>query len=216
MRRLVAACVFVAGLLSPQAAPAQTGTVEGRVSIGVPGLNLGSVGELVVFLDPEDGRVRRRPPARRARITQRDATFSPAFLVIVAGETVEMPNDDLIFHNVFSFSKPNDFDLGIYGRGESRSVPFPHPGLVRIYCSIHESMSASIFVVPSPHWALADPDGSFTIRGVPAGRWQLRAWSWRLPTASARISVVPGRAVRADLELGSRGLLTGSAPRGPE
>jgi plastocyanin len=215
VRLALAAFGFLVGLVALAPARAQTGSVEGRVTIGVAGLDPGSLGELVVFLESEG---RRSPPeraARRARIHQRDATFEPPFLVVVAGDTVEMPNDDLIFHNVFSYSKPNDFDLGVYPRGESRSVTFPHPGLVRIYCSIHESMSASIFVVPSPHWALARPDGSFAIRDVPPGRWRLRAWSWRLPTASAQVAVAPGRVARADLELGASGVLTGSTPRAP-
>jgi plastocyanin len=215
VRSALAALVLL-GLAGAGPARAQTGSVEGRVSIAVPGIDLASAGELVVFLDPTSGRVEPRVPRRRARIHQRDATFSPAFLVVTVGDTVEMPNDDLIFHNVFSYSKPNDFDLGTYPRGESRSVTFPHPGLVRIYCSIHESMSASIFVVPSPYWALARPDGSFAIRGVPAGSWQLRAWSWRLPTASTRIAVAPGRAARADLEFGASAVLSGAATRGRE
>jgi plastocyanin len=214
VRRALALLAVAAGLAAPGPALAQTGAVEGRVSLAVSGVDLGSVGELVVFLDAEDGRPLRRAEGRRPRIRQRDATFSPPFLVVVAGDTVDMPNDDLIFHNVFSLSKPNDFDLGIYPRGESRSVKFPHAGLVRIYCSIHESMSASIFVVPSPHWALARPDGSFSIAGVPPGRWQVRAWSWRLPSASTRVSVVSGRSARVDLELGARAALAGDAAKG--
>jgi plastocyanin len=208
--------VLLLGLAAAAPAVAQTGSVEGRVSIAVSGVDLASVGELVLFLDGGAAGAPRRASKRRARIHQRDATFSPAFLVVTAGDTVEMPNDDLIFHNVFSLSKPNDFDLGVYPRGESRSVTFPHPGLVRIYCSIHESMSASIFVVPSPHFAVARADGSFAIRGVPAGSWQLRAWSWRLPTASMRIAVEPGRIARADLELGATPVLSGAARRGRE
>jgi plastocyanin len=183
-------------------ARAQAGAVEGRVALDVPGVDLASVGEIVVFVEPDDGRPIPAPAAAALVIHQRDARFDPAFLVVVAGQSVELPNDDLIFHNVFSFSKPNDFDLGSYPRGISRSVTFRYPGLVRIYCSIHESMSASVFVVPTPWHALADADGSFAIRGVPAGAWRLRAWAWRLPGASREIAIAPGRATRVELALG--------------
>ena len=70
-----------------------------------------------------------------------------------------MPNDDVIFHNVFSYSTPNDFDLGLYPRGESRAKTFQYPGVVRIYCSIHESMNATIFVAPSIWHAVVGADG---------------------------------------------------------
>jgi plastocyanin len=183
-------------------ARAQAGAVEGRVALDLPGVDLASVGEIVVFVEPEDGRAIPAPRGAPLVIHQRDARFDPAFLVVVAGQSVQLPNDDLIFHNVFSFSKPNDFDLGSYPRGTSRNVTFRYPGLVRIYCSIHESMSASVFVVPTPWHALAAADGSFAIRGVPAGAWRLRAWSWRLPGASREIAIASGRATRVELALG--------------
>jgi plastocyanin len=185
-------------------AAAQEGVVEGRVSLGFPGVDLGSVGEIVVFVEPEGGQPTPAPRGAAKLIRQRDARFDPQFLVVVAGQRVELPNDDLIFHNVFSFSKPNDFDLGTYPRGESRSVVFRYPGLVRVYCSIHESMSASVFVVPTPWHAVAAADGSFAIRGVPEGRWRLHAWSWRLPGTSHAIAVSAGRSTRVELALGAR------------
>ncbi len=194
-------------------ARAQAGAVEGRVALDLAGVDLASVGEIVVFVEPEDGRALPAPRASAAEIHQRGARFDPAFLVVVAGQSVELPNDDLIFHNVFSFSKPNDFDLGSYPRGASRRVTFRYPGLVRVYCSIHESMSASVFVVPTPWHALAAPDGSFTIRGVPAGSWRLRAWSWRLPGASRQVTVAAGRTAQVDFALGESSLTpTAAAP----
>ncbi len=190
---------------------AEPGAVEGRVALDVRGVDLASVGEIVVFVEPEDGRAIPAPRGPRLAIHQRGARFDPAFLVVVAGQTVELPNDDLIFHNVFSFSKPNDFDVGSYPRGASRSVSFRYPGLVRIYCSIHESMSASVFVVPTPWHARARTDGSFAIHGVPAGSWRLRAWSWRLPGASRAISVRTGRTTQVELALGESALSPAAA-----
>jgi plastocyanin len=192
-------------------AGAQQGAVEGRVALELPDVDLASVGEIVVFVEPQDRRAIPAPRAEPLVIHQRDARFDPAFLVVVAGQSVELPNDDLIFHNVFSFSRPNDFDLGSYPRGTSRSVTFRYPGLVRIYCSIHESMSASVLVVPTPWHTLAGPDGSFAIRGVPAGAWRLRVWSWRLPGASREIAVATGRSTQVELALGESSLAPAAA-----
>jgi plastocyanin len=159
------------------------------LSLGVEGASLDRAGPVVVYLEGVDAPLVSTPRARPLEIKQKDAAFSPPFLAIAAGETVVMPNDDVIFHNVFSYSTPNDFDLGLYPRGESRSKTFQYPGVVRIYCSIHESMNATIFVAPSGHFAIAGPTGAFKIRDVPAGKYRLRTWNRRLPPASQLVEV---------------------------
>ena len=129
-------------------AAAQDASVAGRVTLAVEGVRLADLGQTVVYLAAEGAPA--PAPAKRATIRQRNAYFAPDFLAIAVGQSVDMPNDDAIFHNVFSFSKPNDFDLGLYPAGESRHVTFEHAGVVKIYCSIHETMSGTIFVSPSP------------------------------------------------------------------
>ena len=178
------------------AAPACAGEVRGRVGLGVRGVSLEDNGPVVVYLESVSGEpLHFELPKRRLEIHQKDAAFAPSFLVIAAGETVVMPNDDVIFHNVFSYSTPNDFDLGLYPRGQSRSKTFQYPGVVRIYCSIHESMSATIFVAPSIWHAVAGSHGEFTIPDVPAGKYRLRTWNRRLPPAAQLIEVGPGGGV---------------------
>ncbi len=172
------------------------GEVRGRVGLGVQGVSLTDTGPIVVYLESPVGEpLHFDLPNRRLEIHQKDAAFAPSFLVIAAGETVVMPNDDVIFHNVFSYSTPNDFDLGLYPRGESRAKTFQYPGVVRIYCSIHESMSATIFVAPSIWHAVAGAHGEFTIPDVPAGKYRLRTWNRRLPPATRLIEVGPGGGV---------------------
>jgi plastocyanin len=194
-RRLLAALLLALAPLGVAAAA----EVRGRVSLGVAGADLASAGPIVVYLEGVDGALPFEPPKRKLEIQQKDAQFSPSFLVIAAGETVEMPNDDVIFHNVFSYSTPNDFDLGLYPRGESRSKTFQYPGVVRFYCSIHESMNGTIFVAPSLWHTLAAPDGSFTLRDVPPGRYRLRTWNRRLPPATQIVDVGTGPPVTAEL-----------------
>lgn len=179
--------------------------VEGRVTIEIEGARLEDVGPLVVFLTPTDDAPDSRVPRAIPQIHQRNATFSPSFLVITAGQTVEMPNDDVIFHNVFSYSKPNDFDLGVYPQGESRAYTFRHAGVVRIYCSIHESMNALIFVSPTRFHATVGPGGRFRIEDVPPGSYRARTWGMRLPESFAELEVRRGQTSRVDLRMAARG-----------
>ena len=178
---------------------ALAGEVKGRVALGIDGASFERAGPVVVYIEGVDEPLASVPSVRKLEIKQKDAAFLPTFLAIAAGETVVMPNDDVIFHNVFSYSTPNDFDLGMYPRGESRAKTFQYPGVVRIYCSIHESMNATIFVAPSSYFAIAGATGAFTIRDVPPGRYRLRTWNRRLPPASQLVEVGPGAPVVTEL-----------------
>ncbi|MFN0152694.1 MAG: plastocyanin/azurin family copper-binding protein [bacterium] len=121
--------------------------------------------------------VRMFEPARgRATLDQVDKTFIPALLPIVVGTTVDFPNQDEIYHNVFSYSRPKRFDLGRYASGEKRSVTFDTPGVVRVFCEIHSFMRATIVVLPTPYFAVVDDAGGFEVRGVPSGEYQLLLW----------------------------------------
>ena len=192
-------------IAAPLAASAEeTGSLRGHVALGVEGIALAQMGPIVVYLEPIAGDDA-PPAALPARVLQKDATFSPGFLVIVQGQSVEMRNDDAIYHNVFSFSKPNDFDLGTYPAGKSRSVTFRHAGVVRTYCSIHDSMRGIIFVSPSRHFATVDSAGNFVIRGVPAGQHRLRSWCERLPEVVAEVDVKAGQTASVELSLGRTG-----------
>lgn len=199
MRARGSAGVLAAALLLAGAAGA--GEVRGRVSVELGGLELDDVAPVVVYLEALRGETAWEEPAA-AVLRQRHATFQPGFLVVARGQTVEMPNEDTIFHNVFSFSAPNDFDLGLYAAGRSRSVTFEHAGPVRLYCSIHESMNATVFVAPTPWFAQVDAEGRFAIRDVPEGRWRLRTWSEKLPPLERPLEV-DGRPVAVELRLAS-------------
>jgi plastocyanin len=188
-------------LVAPTAAP-QSGEVRGRVVLALPEIALASVGPIAIYLEPLERAAAQRTDARSAQIHQRDAAFQPGFSIATAGDEVELLNDDEIFHNVFSFSEPNAFDLGLYPKGEKRSVRLRHPGEVNIYCSIHESMSATILVVPTRYHAQVEADGAFRIRDVPRGRYRLHTWNATLPALAREIEVGPGTGPPLELSLG--------------
>ena len=185
------------------ATAADPGSITGRVRMGVEGLALADAGAIVVFLEPMSA-----PPSlpadalAPAQVRQVGARFEPSFLVVARGQAVEMPNDDVIFHNVFSYSKPNDFDLGMYAAGESRMVRFDHPGLVRIYCSIHDEMDGLIFVAPSASFTRPESSGAYSLVGIAAGRYRLHVWSERLPELVGSVEIRGGEASKRDWVLG--------------
>jgi plastocyanin len=198
MRRF-AALALLAGLLAAAGAHAQAASVRGRVSVGVAGVALADAGPIVVYLEPVSAPAP-KPPAG-VEIRQHLARFEPGFTVVPVGAPVRMPNQDTIFHNVFSYSRPNDFDLGMYGAGDARTVRFEHPGPVRIYCSIHERMNGLIFVTPSSLFATPSAAGDYRITGVPAGRYRLRVWSERLPVWTRELELRAGQGADVEVRL---------------
>ena len=124
---------------------------------------------------------RDRPAASCLR--QKNKTFTPRLLGVPVGAVVEFPNDDNIFHNVFSLSGPQPFDLGQYRSGESQSRTFAQAGTYRVFCNIHPNMSALILVVPTPYLVITGADGRFVL-DLPAGRYRLTAVSERAAPVS--------------------------------
>ena len=116
----------------------------------------------------------------------------PHVLAIVAGTTVDFPNNDRTYHNVFSLSKTRSFDLGRYAAGHSKSVRFDQPGIVRVFCDIHSHMSAFILVFAHRYFAVTDDDGRYHIDNVPPGNYTVIAWNEAMPQESRRVTVPEG------------------------
>ena len=116
----------------------------------------------------------------RASIAQRDEQFLPHVVAVTTGSSVDFPNDDSIFHNVFSLSRPATFDLGRYPSGASRARTFQKPGIVKVYCQIHSQMSAVIRVFEHEWFTIPDDKGTFSLEGLAPGTYTLVAWHERI------------------------------------
>jgi hypothetical protein len=114
---------------------------------------------------------------------------------------VEFPNDDLIFHNVFSLSRVATFDLGRYPRNTSKARTFAKAGIVKVFCHLHSHMSAIIRVFPHPYFVAPDREGRFTIEGVPAGRHSVTAWHERAGEVTHQAAVDEGGATELTFSL---------------
>jgi plastocyanin len=141
------------------------------------------------------------------RVAQEGAMFSPHVLPIMAGTTVEWPNHDRIYHNVFSMSDAKQFDLGLYkGNPPEKRVTFDKPGRVDVFCSIHTSMNCIVLVLENPYFTSTDEQGNYQITNVPPGKYKLKAWHERLPADEREITVPTNGEVRVDFVLGIKNL----------
>ncbi len=134
------------------------------------------------------------------QVAQKDLTFVPALLPIRVGTSVEFPNLDDTYHNIFSYSPAKRFDLGRY-RAEERPIPvqvFDKPGLVTLRCDIHEHMRVLILVLNTPYFVMTDTDGHFRLSGLPAGRYTLKAWIDSKTTREKAIELKNGQTLRVD------------------
>lgn len=168
-----------------------TGRVEYRVKPGAtPAL-------AVVYAEPLDGPA----PARSARVSvmQKNKAFAPRVLGLPVGSTVTFPNDDAIFHNVFSRSAPQPFDLGLYRAGASKSRTFTQPAVYHVFCNIHPQMAAFLVVAPSPWVTTPGSDGMWRL-DVPAGRYRVTALSERAQAVSVDVQVGAG-AIHSEITL---------------
>ena len=139
---------------------------------------------VVVWLEPAVGasivtRLTNSPRALRLQLVQEHKSFHPRLLVVEVGASVEFPNHDLFFHNVFSLFEGKRFDLGLYEAGTSHIVHFDRPGISYIFCNIHPEMSAVVLALNTPFFGISDEKGNVAIPGVPSGRYVLRVWHER-------------------------------------
>jgi plastocyanin len=164
-----------------------------------PSPKASEINNVVVFVKdaPRHGTVQ----TMKAEMRQEGEDFVPRLVAITRGSSVEFPNADPFFHNVFSLSRGATFDLGRYPRGDSRSRTFTKPGLVKVYCHLHSQMSASIIIFDHEHFAIPGRDGHFALPDVPAGEFRLSAWHERIGESAKQIVVEAGRTVRIEFAL---------------
>lgn len=185
-------------LTIPQRAALPSGAYAAR-TVTRPVPRPGTTADVVVFLRdvPAGGPL----PATKTTMVQRDESFEPRVVAITLGSSVEFPNADPFFHNVFSLSSGSSFDLGRYKRGDTRTRLFTHPGLVKVYCHVHSQMSASILVLDNGYFTRPSLNGAFSLDDVPAGTFRVSAWQERLGETVTSVTVKPGQTAHVEFNL---------------
>lgn len=185
-----------------QLQPRALAEVQVRITSDQPGKRV-SV-PAVVWLDPIGGSPSVAFPAdRRYTLLQKNRMFVPHLQVVPVGSSVQFPNADPFFHNVFSLFDGKRFDLGLYEAGSSKSVTFSREGVSYIFCNIHPEMSAIVISIPTNLYAIADANDSITLRSVPPGDYKMQTWVEGVPQSflehlTRTIHVGPGK-----IDLGS-------------
>lgn len=201
----------------PRDSGGETGTLEGTVTLG-PELNsrrirfslypdvrppsvpspAGEAAEasnVVVFLETTAPIAASAASSSTSRkMEQVSQSFLPHVLPILKGTSVEFPNGDPIYHNVFSLSKAASFDLGRYPRGNSRVVRFEKPGVVKVFCHIHPDMSGIILVLDNSYFTVPQAGGHYEIHEIPPGEYTVHAWHERARPIHRKVTIQAGRA----------------------
>jgi plastocyanin len=211
MRPIALALVWaLAGASEPPARAA--GIIEGRIILPAPppapaakprypvaaGYTVGAADPpaAVVFLEGDFTRSR----AERAEMAQRRYQFAPGLLPVEVGTVVSFPNLDDEYHSVFSYSKAKRFDLGRYHRNETpAALTFDRPGVVRLFCEIHDHMRGTILVLDTPYFQKTDADGRYRLADLPAGRWTLKAWIDEDVVLERQVELRDGATLQVDL-----------------
>src|ERR1051325_2914318 len=187
----------IEGKVQPRGAHAAPGMVK-RCEIVTRGGVLATEPPLaVVYLEGSFPKPHALPTKE---VAQKDLTFLPSLLPIQVGTRVEFPNYDDTYHSIFSYSPAKRFDLGRY-RPEDRPIPsegFDKPGLVTLRCDIHEHMRGLILVVNTPYFVISDADGRFRLRGLPSGRYTLKAWTDSKTTLEKPVELKSGETIRVE------------------
>jgi len=170
-------CVVLGVLLAVASAPAQQ-LLKARIELTRDGHRMKDPSMAVVWLTPMGATVPppQQNPSHIPQLVQRNKSFHPSLLVIPVGGTVEFPNHDPFFHNVFSLFDGKRFDLGLYEGGTTRLVRFDKPGISFIFCNIHAEMSAVVIALATPYYAVSDARGEVAIPNVPPGRYQVQVF----------------------------------------
>ncbi len=174
-------------------------------------VNYDEMRDFIVYID---GPVTNQPDAKAPetkqvitrRVKQTGALFDPHVLPVMVGTTVEWPNNDQILHNVFSYSEPAKFDLGLYKSPHIEKWTFDKPGRVDVFCSIHTRMNCIVLVLQNPFFAAANAKGNYSITNVPPGTYKLKAWHERLPEEVKDITIPESGDLKVDFTLGIKNL----------
>lgn len=185
--------IFLAASTAYGAEP--TGAVAGKVTTD------GAATTLVVYVEKVP---KAAPKPKPAAVAQKDLQFAPGAVVVTAGTPVDFPNRDKVFHNVFSLAPGNEFDLGLYRAGESKTAQMNEPGEVDVFCNIHPDMAAKILVLQNDFYVPVKPDGTYELAGLPAGKYALVAWSPEHKPDRKPIEIKAGAKAAADFTLGKR------------
>lgn len=172
----IAVVIAVSALALGSASASQAAEIKGKLNVE----GLKSAENIAVYVDAVPGQ-KFEAPKEHALIDQIKMKFDPHVMVVQQGTTVDFLNSDSVGHNVYwpsvSGNKKLAHNMGTWPKGQKKSFQFNDLGVAALLCNVHPEMSGYVVVVPTPYFAIADKDGNFEIKNVPAGKYTLKTWS---------------------------------------
>ncbi|MDP1677537.1 MAG: carboxypeptidase regulatory-like domain-containing protein [Bacteroidota bacterium] len=176
--------------------------VAGGIKGKVKAIGAKNHGNAVIYIDEIEGKTF-DPPKEHAKMDQKNLSFIPHILPLLAGTTVDYMNSDDVLHNVFSPDKcVEKFNLGTWPKGKSRSYTFENPGCISVMlCNVHPEMEAYILVLKTPYFVVSEKSGNYIIKNVPPGKYTVKIWHEKLKGSSQEVTVIESGDVTADFEI---------------
>ncbi|MCB9799872.1 MAG: carboxypeptidase regulatory-like domain-containing protein [Candidatus Omnitrophica bacterium] len=130
-------------------------------------------------------------PKEAVAFDQSGCHYTPHVLGVQVGQPVEIRNSDATLHNVHSLAKNSkEFNLGMPIKGMKLKKTFDKEEvMVKVKCDVHPWMNAYIGVLTHPFYGISGDDGSFMIKGLPAGTYTLEAWHETYGTQTQEVTV---------------------------
>jgi len=153
----------------------------------------GSLANVVVFVKDDLSKYSFDTPKDPVQLDQRGCMYSPHVVALMAGQTIEVKNDDQTTHNIHPTPKDN--------REWNQSQP---PGAapleeqfarmevaIPVKCNVHPWMKGYIAVFKNPFYAVTTKDGKFDIKGLPPGTYTIEAWQEKFGTVDQQVTIGP-------------------------
>jgi plastocyanin len=176
------------------------GTITGKVSCR----RVRHSGDAVVYIE-KVGDNKYDAPVEHGIVDQVNLTFIPHVIAVQKGATIDFPNNDQVRHNVFSPPDCcNQFNLGTYDIGVSKSVTFDKTCDITILCNVHAEMDAYVVVMDNPYFSVTGADGAFKIENVPPGTYNLKTWHEKLRSKEQVVKIEGGKTVEVNFTLEKR------------
>jgi plastocyanin len=201
--RLTFVCKAFVMIVALYATSVSAACAQGSIQVWLKDGSGAPIRDAVIMLQPSGGAtLAPRIPRRDITVQQIDREFVPRVSIAALGTRVTFPNQDVVQHSVYSFSKAKSFEIPIYAGDSPQTIMLDKAGVITLGCNIHDWMVGYIVVVDAPIAAVTKADGIVSIPDLPQGKYVVKVWHSQLKTGEFMQEVrLAGGEQRVDIKL---------------
>lgn len=164
------------------------GTVSSEEVVVNPNKTLKNV---YVYVKSGLGDIKFPPAAQPAVLDQKGCMYTPHVLGVQANQEIIVRNSDGVLHNVNARPTKNQgFNFGQPVQGMESKKSFTNPEvMIPIKCDVHPWMSSYIGVQTHPYFSVSGEDGSFSLKNLPPGTYEVEAWHEKFGTQTQTVTI---------------------------